>query len=344
MNSSGAALLEVRDLRTVFHTDQGTAPAVDGVSFDLRAGETLALVGESGCGKSVTALSILRLIPSPPGIVERGEIRFDGRDLLRLSEAGMRRIRGNDISMIFQEPMTSMNPVFRVGGQIAAAIRLHRGLSKEDARREAIRLLQWVGIPAAESRVDDYPHQMSGGMLQRVMIALALACNPKVLIADEPSTALDVTIQAQILRLLKRLQGETGMAILLITHDLGVVAETADRVAVMYAGKIVEAADVQTLYAAPAHPYTQGLFASLPSLQPEGHRLHTIKGAVPAATDFPPGCRFHPRCPHALDICRHREPPFIAMGEGHGAACWLHDPEEMKALGRPVGVPAEEKP
>jgi len=318
-------LLSVRGLRTEFRTDQGVARAVDGVSFDLPRGGTLALVGESGCGKSVTALSILRLIPDPPGRIAGGEVLFDGRDLLALDSRDMRRIRGNDISMIFQEPMTSMNPVFRIGEQIGAVIRLHRRLNKTEARREAVALMDRVGIPAAASRVDDYPHQMSGGMLQRVMIAMALACGPRLLIADEPTTALDVTIQAQILDLLNRLRAETGMSVLLITHDLGVVAETADQVVVMYAGRVVETAPVRALFAAPKHPYTQALFASLPAIS-RGRRLTNIPGSVPAATNFPPGCRFHPRCPHAMPICSQQEPPLLDTDEGHQAACWLHAP------------------
>lgn len=317
-------LLTIRDLKTWFYTDQGIARAVDGVSFDLHAGKTLAVVGESGCGKSVTAMSILRLIPEPPGRIVGGSIQFDGRNLLECSPAEMRTIRGNDISMIFQEPMTSMNPTFRVGRQIAAAIQLHRDLSKADARAEAIRLLGQVGIPAPESRVDDFPHQMSGGMLQRAMIAMALACDPKVLIADEPTTALDVTVQAQILALLKQLQEERGMTILLITHDLGVVAETADEVVVMYAGKKVEEAPVTSLFDQPQHPYTRKLFASLPAMNTEHARLSTIKGIVPAATDFPAGCRFHPRCPEVMDRCRAEVPPSFDTGTDHRAACWLH--------------------
>lgn len=335
------ALLSVKNLRTFFHTDQGVARAVDGISFDVSAGRTLALVGESGCGKSVTALSVLRLVPSPPGIVQADVLRFAGKDLLAMSPREMRRIRGNDITMIFQEPMTSMNPVFRVGHQIAAVLRLHRGLNAEDARRECIALLDRVGIPAPARRVDDYPHQMSGGMLQRVMIAMALACNPKLLIADEPTTALDVTIQAQILDLLQVLQRETGMAILLITHDLGIVAESADEVVVMYAGKKVEQGSVRAIFAAPMHPYTRGLFASLPALQPRKQRLYTIRGSVPAATAFPTGCRFHPRCPYALERCKTDDPPFLEGDGGHGAACWLHDRDTMAALGRTPGIPEE---
>ena len=320
-------LLSVRGLRTEFHTDQGVARAVDGVSFDLPKGGTLALVGESGCGKSVTALSILRLIPDPPGRIAAGEVLFDGKNLLDLDERAMRHIRGNDISMIFQEPMTSMNPVFRIGDQIDAVIRLHRGLSKAAARREAVALMDRVGIPAAASRVDDYPHQMSGGMLQRVMIAMALACGPRLLIADEPTTALDVTIQAQILDLLNRLRAETGMSVLLITHDLGVVAETAEQVVVMYAGRVVETASVHALFAEPKHPYTQALFASLPSMS-RGRRLVNIPGSVPAPTNFPTGCRFHPRCPHAMPVCSRREPALLDTGEVHQAACWLHAPDK----------------
>ncbi len=327
MGNTPDILLSVRGLRTEFHTDQGVARAVDGVSFDLPAGGTLALVGESGCGKSVTALSILRLIPNPPGRIAAGEVLFDGRNLLALEAREMRRIRGNDITMIFQEPMTSMNPVFRIGDQIAAVIRLHRGLSKKEARREAIALMDRVGIPAAASRVDDYPHQMSGGMLQRVMIAMALACGPRLLIADEPTTALDVTIQAQILDLLNRLRAETGMSVLLITHDLGVVAETAEQVVVMYAGRVVETAPVRALFAEPKHPYTQALFASLPAIS-RGKRLTSIPGSVPAATSFPTGCRFHPRCAHAMPVCSLREPPLLDTGNGHQAACWLHHPDK----------------
>ena len=331
--SLNGTILSVRELRTYFHTDQGIAKAVDGVSFDVPAGKTLALVGESGCGKSVTAMSILRLIPTPPGKIEGGQILFDRQDLLELPEHEMRSLRGNAISMIFQEPMTSMNPVFRVGAQIAAAIRVHQEVSKREAHDRALALMQRVGIPAAEDRIDDYPHQMSGGMLQRVMIAMALACGPKLLIADEPTTALDVTIQAQILDLLRELQTDLGMSILLITHDLGVVAEMAHEVVVMYAGKKAEqAAGVENLVRAPRHPYTQGLFHSLPSMQEPHKRLYTIPGTVPAATAFPEGCRFHPRCPHAMPICREKEPPLFAVDKDHGSACWLH--EEQAAGGR----------
>lgn len=323
--SVNTPLLRVRDLRTQFHTDQGVALAVDGVSFELKAGKTLALVGESGCGKSVTAMSILRLISSPPGKIVSGVVEFEGRNLLTASESELRQVRGNDISMIFQEPMTSMNPVFRVGNQMIDVLRLHRGLSKGQARKEAIALLAQVGIPAPEERIDDYPHQMSGGMLQRIMIAIALSCHPKILIADEPTTALDVTIQAQILELLKSIQVSRGLAILLITHDLGVVEEVADEVAVMYAGEIVEYnAQATSLLETPRHPYTQGLYASLPAMQQGRKRLHTIPGSVPEATHFPSGCRFHPRCPHAMPICKETAPAWTALGKGSGVACWLH--------------------
>jgi len=323
-----SALLTVHNLKTYFATDAGDARAVDGVSFDMGEGETVALVGESGCGKSVTALSILRLIPNPPGHIAGGSIVMEGTDLLALREAEMRAIRGNRISMIFQEPMTSLNPVFRVGRQIEAVIRLHRNVSSAEARGRAIQLLDKVGIPSPEERIDDYPHQMSGGMRQRVMIAMALACEPRLLIADEPTTALDVTIQAQILDLLRALQVENGMSILLITHDLGIVAETADRVAIMYAGKIVEEAPTPELFTNPKHPYTLGLFASLPKIGGVRKRLEAIPGQVPAATHFPDGCRFHPRCTYCMEICKNQIPGSFDVGPGHFAACWLYDGKE----------------
>ncbi len=323
-DNNGDALLRVEDLSVAFHTVQGVARAVDGVSFSLSAGKTLALVGESGCGKSVTAMSLLRLIPTPPGRITSGVVHFAGRELLTLPDPAMRRIRGNDISMVFQEPMTSLNPVFRVGAQISAVLRLHRNISRADARDAAVELLRRVGIPSAAARLDEYPHQMSGGMIQRIMIAMALACTPKLLIADEPTTALDVTIQAQILDLLMQLQQDSGLAILLITHDLAVVAETAHHVAVMYAGKIVEAASAEELFAQPMHPYTQGLFASLPGVNAPGARLAAIPGAVPAATDFPDGCRFHPRCAHAMPVCREHAPALRPGTAPHPTACWLH--------------------
>jgi len=324
-------VLSIRNLKTYFRTDDGDALAVDDVSLDVPAGKTVALVGESGCGKSVTSLSIMRLIPNPPGRIAGGSILLGGRDLLRLSEAEMRGVRGNAVSMIFQEPMTSLNPVFRVGDQIAATIRLHRGVSKTEARAQTIALLEQVGIPSPEERVDDYPHQMSGGMRQRVMIAMALACNPHLLIADEPTTALDVTIQAQILELLKSLQAQHGMAILLITHDLGIVAETADSVAIMYAGKIVEEAAVGELFANPKHPYTVGLFGSLPKMSDTREPLQTIPGQVPAATRFPSGCRFHPRCPHCMEVCKTTIPATTIAAPGHTVACWLYDGTEGRA-------------
>jgi len=329
-------LLRVRDLKTYFVTERGrgTARAVDGVSFELYPGETLGLVGESGCGKTVTSLSILRLIPEPPGHIRPGSfIEFEGRNLLTLSPPELRVIRGNRIAMIFQEPMTSLNPVFTVGDQVAEAAIVHQRLSRRAARARALEMLRLVGIPDPEARLDDYPHQLSGGMRQRVMIAMALICHPQVLIADEPTTALDVTIQAQILELLERLQAELGMAVLLITHDLGIVAGSADRVVVMYAGQVVESASTPELFARPQHPYTEGLMASVPRLErPATARLHTIPGSVPAATDWPSGCRFHPRCPYAWDKCRTEEPPLLEIGGGggggggsvgHTARCWL---------------------
>ncbi|MGD8395308.1 MAG: ABC transporter ATP-binding protein [Candidatus Eiseniibacteriota bacterium] len=320
-------LLEVRDLRTYFRTDEGLVKAVDGVTFDIDAGETVGLVGESGCGKSVTSLSILRLIPEPPGEIAGGDILFRGRSLLGLSEQEMRSIRGNAISMIFQEPMTSLNPVFTCGFQIMEAIQLHQQLGPAAARERAIEMLRVVGIPSPEQRVDEYPHQLSGGMRQRVMIAMALSCNPALLIADEPTTALDVTIQAQILELIARLREEFGMAVLIITHDLGVVAEVSDRVAVMYAGKIVEYASTRSIFKQPVHPYTQGLLASIPTLGLEIERLAVIPGTVPNPLEFPAGCKFHPRCPLADERCRREEPELEpAPGEAgqgpHGVACW----------------------
>ncbi|MFQ5845935.1 MAG: ABC transporter ATP-binding protein, partial [Planctomycetota bacterium] len=299
--------------------------AVDGVSMQARPGETVGLVGESGCGKSVCALSIMRLIPMPPGRIEGGTILFDGEDLVRASAARMRQVRGGKIGMIFQEPMTSLNPVFTVGNQIEEAVRLHLDLSPRAARDRAVEMLDKVGIPSPERRVDEYPHQMSGGMRQRVMIAMALSCNPKLLIADEPTTALDVTIQAQILDLIRSLQDEFGMAVQMITHDLGVIAETARRVVVMYASKVVETAGVRELFATPRHPYTHGLFRSIPTVTGGRDRLETIEGTVPNPLEFPSGCKFHPRCEFATEHCREHEPPLMEVGAGHEAACWLHD-------------------
>jgi oligopeptide/dipeptide ABC transporter ATP-binding protein len=325
-------ILEVDGLMTHFFSDEGVARAVDGVSYDILEGETLGVVGESGCGKSVTSLSIMRLIPQPPGKIVGGQIRFRGDDLLALSEAQMRRIRGNEIAMIFQEPMMALNPVYTVGDQIMETVMLHRGYDRERARAHAIDMLEKVGIPSPEARVDNYPHEMSGGMKQRVMIAMAMSCDPQLLIADEPTTALDVTIQAQILDLIRELQESAGMSVLLITHDLGVVAETAHHVAVMYAGKVVEYASVEELFASPRHPYTIGLFRSLPDLAPPGERLATIPGIVPPATRFPSGCRFRTRCPLASDKCAAQEPPLVPIGpsSGHTVAC--HHLEEAEKL------------
>jgi oligopeptide/dipeptide ABC transporter ATP-binding protein len=315
------ALLRVDDLKTHFFTDDGVVRAVDGVSFELRAGETLAVVGESGSGKSVTALSILRLVPQPPGRIVGGRMIFRDRDLLALRPAEMRQIRGKEISMIFQEPMTSLNPVFTCGEQVIETLMLHDKLDRRAARVRAIEMLRRVGIPVPEQRVDEYPHQMSGGMRQRVMIAMALACRPSILIADEPTTALDVTIQAQILELLKQLQRELGMAVLLITHDLGVVAETADRVAVMYAGQIVESCGVHAVFRRALHPYTAGLQASLPRLGLRQERLRVIPGSVPNPVRFPAGCRFHPRCPVADPRCL-ADPPVRTFDGDHLSRCW----------------------
>ncbi len=317
-------ILALEDLRVHFQLEEGIAKAVDGVSYAIYPGETLSVVGESGSGKSVTALSIMGLVPSPPGIRAGGSIRFKGEDITGADEARMRRLRGNEIAMIFQEPMTSLNPVYTVGDQIGEVLRLHRGSSRAEARRRSVELLELVGIPKPGERVDAYPHQLSGGMRQRVVIAMALACDPELLIADEPTTALDVTIQAQILELMERLQAETGTSILFITHDLGVVAEVSDHVAVMYAGKVVEYADVFTLFEAPQHPYTVGLFNSLPSGDRE--RLLPIPGVVPSALSFPSGCRFRNRCALADARCASEEPPLRAVGEGHTVAC--HAAEE----------------
>ncbi len=327
-------LLEVRGLQTHFIVMDGTVPAVDGVDFSLRRGETMGLVGESGSGKSVTALSIMRLIERPGEIVG-GEIWFEGRDLLKLSESDMEDIRGNDMTMIFQEPMTSLNPVFTVGEQIAEAVRLHRHASKRDAWDRAIEMVQLVGIPSPERRVKQYPHEMSGGMRQRIMIAMALACDPKLIIADEPTTALDVTIQAQILELMGRIQAESGAALLLITHDLAVVAETVQRVAVMYAGKIVESGDVEETLLHPKHPYTEGLITSIPSRVARGQRLNVIKGTVPNPFRLPKGCRFEPRCPYAFEPCKLHEPPLAAVGSDRRVRCWLSIPVEQHPVDSP---------
>jgi len=323
-----APLLEVRDLATWFRTDDGIVKAVDGVSFSLTAGETLGLVGESGCGKSVTNLSIMRLVPSPPGRIMRGTVLFEGRNILALNDNALREIRGNRISMIFQDPMTSLNPFLRVSTQLVETIVLHQRLTRPDALEAAIGMLQRVGIPGAERRIHNYPHQFSGGMRQRVMIAMALSCNPRVLIADEPTTALDVTIQAQILELIKTLSAEMGTAVILITHDLGVVAGMCDRVCVMYAGRIVERGRTEELFADPKHPYTQGLLRSIPRLDASGRqRLHSIKGQPPSMVDMPDCCPFYPRCDSAMDPCRRRYPPETLFGEERATHCWLYAKE-----------------
>ncbi|MDD3599080.1 MAG: ABC transporter ATP-binding protein [Bacillota bacterium] len=320
----GEPLLEIRNLKTCFYTEDGVVPAIENVSFSLDKGETIGIVGESGSGKSVTALSVMRLIPNPPGRIECGEIIFEGENLLEKRMDQMRGIRGNDIAMIFQEPMTSLNPVLTVGDQIMEAILLHQKLSKQDAKDKAVHMLRLVGIPSPERRVNDYPHQMSGGMRQRVMIAMALSCNPKLLIADEPTTALDVTVQAQILELMMALKDDLGTSVMLITHDLGVIAETADKVVVMYAGNVVEKAGVRELFREPAHPYTMGLLGSIPKLNEDSKRLQSIEGVVPSPFNMPKGCRFSPRCGHAMDICREREPVFAKIADGHHVSCWKY--------------------
>jgi len=319
------ALVAVRGLTTRFFTEEGVSYAVEDVSFEVPRGQTVALVGESGCGKTVTALSILRLVPDPPGRIVAGEVLLDGQNLLDLPEERMREVRGNRISMIFQEPMTSLNPVFTVGDQVLEALLLHTDVDREEGRRRTVEMLRKVGIPDPERRMDEYPHQMSGGMRQRVMIAMALVCGPDLLIADEPTTALDVTIQAQILDLLRALQADLGMSILLITHDLGVVAEMAHRVAVMYLGRIVEQAEVGELFDRPLHPYTVGLFRSRPTLE-RRRTLATIPGLVPSPMRVPPGCAFHPRCPLADgDRCARERPPLVDAGRDHAVACWFTD-------------------
>jgi len=316
------SLLEIRDLKTYFAVDGGEFRAVDGVSLTLEPGRTLGIVGESGCGKSVTALSIMGLVPQPPGRHAGGEIRFEGTDLLKLPAAEMREIRGNRISMIFQEPMTSLNPVFTVGDQIVEGILRHRKISPQEAKDRAIAMLRRVRIPSPEQRFHDYPHRLSGGMRQRAMIAMALACEPKLLIADEPTTALDVTIQAQILELMRVLRDETGTAIILITHDLGVIAELAHDVVVMYSGRIVERTTVGRLFAEPQHPYTVGLLGSIPKLHLDQDRLAAIEGQVPSPLSPVVGCAFHPRCPFAIDRCRKEPPPLATVSPGHESACW----------------------
>ncbi|MFW6250503.1 MAG: ABC transporter ATP-binding protein [Alkalispirochaetaceae bacterium] len=329
------SLVEIRNLETSFKTEGGSVRAVDDVSLTIESGEVVGLVGESGCGKTATSLSILQLLPTPPASIDGGEIWFDGRDLLKITPEALRRIRGNEIAMIFQEPMTSLNPVFTIGNQLIEAIELHQRLSGRAARERAIEMLRLVGIPRAEEVIDEYPHRFSGGMRQRAMIAMALSCNPKLLIADEPTTALDVTIQAQILELMQELKERIDTAILFITHDLSVIAEMADRVVVMYAGKVVEEADVKTLFHNPAHPYTQGLIGSRPTIEGEQERLLYIPGNVPNPLEMPGGCPFHPRCPHAMSICVNEMPGPRTLEGGQTVRCWLHEkltPEQSEKL------------
>ncbi len=327
------ALLDIQELQVHFHTPEGVARAVDRVSLKIGPGETVGLVGESGCGKSVTSLAVLGLIPSPPGKIEGGRIIFDDQNLLELDQDRMRRLRGSDISMIFQEPMTSLNPVLPIGRQVAEPLMVHENLSKSAALEKAADYLDRVKIPAARKRLNDYPHQLSGGMRQRIMIAMAMVCNPKLLIADEPTTALDVTIQAQILSLMGGLKAENRMSLLLITHDLGVVAQMANRVVVMYAGQVVEEAAVMDLFDNPFHPYTQGLLQSMPRLgdQQDGQRLNEIAGTVPPLTELINGCKFAGRCPHAFDLCRQEQPQLVKVENGSQARCWLSEfPEQRR--------------
>ena len=326
-------LLDIQDLHTTFHTLEGIGKAVDGVSFQVHKGETLGLVGESGCGKSVTSLSILRLIASPPGKIESGKILFKGQDLLTLSEKEMRKIRGNQISLIFQEPMTALNPVFTAGEQIAEVFRIHRSMNRREAFDAAVEMMEKVRIPAARERAGEYPHQLSGGMRQRVMIAMGLACDPDLLIADEPTTALDVTVQAQILALMEDLKERTGASIILITHDLGVIAETADRVAVMYAGQIVEEASAKQIFADPKHPYTMGLLKSIPRMtERSNQKLAVIPGTVPSPVHFPSGCRFHPRCDQRFYDCSQHTCSMSILPENHSARCFLYTPAMPAAI------------
>jgi len=336
MSDNREILLEIKNLKTYFHTESGTVRAVDEVNFYVRKGETLGIVGESGCGKSISCMSITRLVETPPGVYEGGEIIFDGKHLLRanenerfmISDHEMRNIRGNDISYIFQEPMSSLNPIFKIGRQISEPMILHRGMTKQEALKESIRLLELVHIPNPDRVVDEYPFSLSGGMRQRAMIAMALACEPKLLIADEPTTALDVTIQAQVLDLMNDLKSRINASIIFITHDLGVIAEMSDRVVVMYAGKVVEISPVEDLFAAPKHPYTQGLIASRPDLSTDGGRLQVIPGNVPDLTARPPGCPFHPRCGRATDRCRKDYPPIHNFTEEHSVFCWEYIDKE----------------
>ncbi len=332
---STAPVLAVDDLWVRFRTEDGPFDAVRGVTFHVNPGETVALVGESGCGKSVTALSIMRLLPEPQAQIRRGRILFEGQDLARASERAMRQIRGNRIAMIFQEPMTSLNPVYTCGEQVAEAIRTHRRCSRKEARELALEAFRQVGITDPERRLDQFPHELSGGLRQRVMIAMAIACRPQLIIADEPTTALDVTIQAQILDLLRDLQARLGTSILFITHDLGVVAEMADRVVVMYAGEVVEQGPVQAIFRRPGHPYTAGLFRSIPRRDtPRKAPLPAIEGVVPHPSRRPPGCPFAPRCPEARGVCREQPAPWVELGDGHGARCWVHVEEAREVTAR----------
>ncbi|MBI2866805.1 MAG: ABC transporter ATP-binding protein [Chloroflexi bacterium] len=317
-------MLQVESLKTYFYTRSGVVKAVDGVSFSLRQSETLGIVGESGSGKSVTCLSLLRLVPKPAGRIVGGRVFFDGVDMLALPERSLRKYRGRRVAMILQDPLTSLNPVFTVGNQVGEPLQLHHLVKHKEVLKRVVELLRLVRIPAAESRVKDYPHQFSGGMRQRVVGAIALACEPQLLIADEPTTSLDVTIQAQYLRLLKELQAKANLAIIFITHDLGIVAKMCDKVAVMYAGRVVEEADVRSLFDRPAHPYTVGLLQSLPKLDRREARLHSIEGTPPSLYSLPPGCPFAPRCPKAMDTCRQDYPPMTALGLSHTVSCWLH--------------------
>lgn len=317
-------LLEVKNLKTYFYSDSGVVKAADDVSFHLKEGETLGIVGESGCGKSITCLSVVRLVETPPGKYENGEIMFSGEDMLKVSDARIREIRGNDISFIFQEPMTSLNPVFKIGRQISETMILHRGMSRDEAYKESVRMLDMVKIPNPERVAEDYPFQLSGGMRQRAMIAMALACEPRLLIADEPTTALDVTIQAQVLDLMNELKQKMNTSIIFITHDLGVIAEMSDRVMVMYAGKVVEIAETHDIFKNPRHPYTVGLIGSKPDMGTESDRLHVIPGNVPDLSNVPAGCPFHPRCDRAMDVCGEYFPGETALDKEHKIACWLY--------------------
>jgi len=344
VKEGGMPLLEVKNLQTQFFTQDGVVKAVDDVSFYVMPGETLGVVGESGSGKSITGLSIMRLIPSPPGRIVNGEVIFNGKDIITMSEEQVRAIRGNDIAMIFQDPMTSLNPVLTINRQISESLQLHMGMNKSQARARSVELLEMVGIPNATERVDQYPHQFSGGMRQRVMIAMALSCNPKLLIADEPTTALDVTIQAQILDLMRTLQSETGTGVIMITHSMGVVAGMADRVQVMYAGHIVETASTTEIFANPRHPYTVGLMKSIPRLDARSkEKLQPIRGLPPDLIDLPDMCPFVPRCNYARDKCEQKNPPLLEVNPGHFSACWfweeVHREDDQDAVAREFGHP-----